>query len=76
MFETVVTEKTSRKSAGRPSKSTTTLYFRLTKTEAEALDRWIAAQADPRPTRREAAQFLITRALGEIGPDRDGRDRG
>ena len=65
MTETFAPETMGR-GRGRPSKPTVSLYFRLTKAEVAVLDRWIATHADPKPTRQEAAQILIGKALGAM----------
>jgi hypothetical protein len=64
MDETLVRGKVGG-GVGRPPNPTVSLYFRLSAAEAAMLDRWIAAQADPKPTRQEAAQLLLAKALSD-----------
>jgi hypothetical protein len=57
---------------GRPRVDSEELRARMERPLIDALDAWIAAQPDPKPTRPEAIRRLLQKALeGEQQADRE-----
>jgi hypothetical protein len=55
----------NKKRIGRPPVGSTFVGVRIPPAELEALDTWIAAQEDPKPTRPEALRRLASKAIGK-----------
>ncbi len=53
-----------RRKRGRPRVDSEDVHVRLTRPAVDALDAWIAAQPEPRPSRPEAIRRLLAEALG------------
>ena len=56
-----------KSSRGRPRVDATPVNVRLPPTELQSLDRWIAAQPEPRPSRPEAIRRLVGEKLKSQG---------
>jgi hypothetical protein len=54
-----------RRKRGRPPVESEDVHVRLTRSAVDALDDWIAAQPEPRPSRPEAIRRLLAEALGK-----------
>ncbi|MEQ6331975.1 ribbon-helix-helix domain-containing protein [Sphingobium sp. MK2] len=50
---------------GRPKIGATPVNVRLPPDDLAALDQWIAAQPEPRPTRPEAIRRVLAERLGQ-----------
>jgi hypothetical protein len=59
-------ERGMRRKPGRPRVDSEDVHVRLTRLAVDALDAWIAAQPEPRPTRPEAIRRLLAEALGRL----------
>jgi hypothetical protein len=51
---------------GRPRVDSEDVHVRLTRPALDALDAWIAAQTEPRPSRPEAIRRILLQALGNL----------
>jgi hypothetical protein len=52
-----------RRKPGRPRVDSEDVHVRLTRPAVDALDAWIVAQPEPRPSRSEAIRRLLAEAL-------------
>jgi hypothetical protein len=52
-----------RNSRGRPAINATPVTVRIPPDQLAALDAWIAAQPDPKPSRPEAIRAFVAKAL-------------
>ena len=57
-----------KKPRGRPRVDATPINLRLPPADLRLLDRWIAGQPDPQPSRPEAVRRLLRWALGRDEP--------
>jgi hypothetical protein len=55
-----------RRKRGRPHVDSEDVHVRLTRPAVDALDAWITAQPEPRPTRPEAIRRLLAESLGRL----------
>jgi hypothetical protein len=62
-------EGSMRRKRGRPPVESEDVHVRLTRSAVDALDAWIAAQPEPRPSRPEAIRRLLAEALGRVDDD-------
>ena len=56
---------TEKRSRGRPRTNPAAQHFTMPRDLSDALDAWIAAQPEPRPSRPEAIRRLLAEALGK-----------
>jgi hypothetical protein len=65
-MSTTLEKKRPGGGAGRPPRDSVGLFVRISATEAEKLDRWIAGQSRESTSRQEAARLLLTRSIAEL----------
>ena len=65
--------RTEKRLRGRPRTDATSIHLTLTPEPLAALDAYVAAQPEPRPSRPEAIRFLLRDSLTGLGylPPRD-----
>jgi hypothetical protein len=54
-----------KRSRGRPRTNPAAQHFTMPRDLSDALDAWISAQPEPRPSRPDAIRRLLARALGK-----------
>ena len=64
--QTLLSEKPKRKRGPAPSGVGTLVGVRLLPPNLSALDAWIAAHPEPRPSRPEAIRRILSQALGRL----------
>ena len=59
--------RTEKRSRGRPRTDATSIHLTLPPEPLTALDAFVAAQPEPRPSRPEAIRFLLRDSLTGLG---------